>query len=99
MQQPQRQEVFFANSLGTLQDTLSLAGFSDVSDLDDSSNALDVFVGVGEIDLVAAQRLQECHARINSKRLRHTWNSTKVYKSGQNVYKDAGNPFIVVVGP
>ena len=40
-------------------DTLSLAGFSDVSDLEDAANALDVFVGVGEIDLSAAQRLQE----------------------------------------
>lgn len=40
-------------------DTLSLAGFSDVSDLEDCANALDVFVGVGEIDLSAGQRLQE----------------------------------------
>ena len=41
------------------EDTLSLAGFSDVSDLEDAANALDIFIGVGEIDLSAAQRLQE----------------------------------------
>ena len=40
-------------------DALSVSGFSDVSDLEDCENALDVFVGVGAMDLSAAERLQE----------------------------------------
>eukprot|EP00439_Symbiodinium_sp_Y106_P044953 s4181_g5.t1 len=40
-------------------DALSVSGFSDVSDLEDCDNALDVFVGIGAMDVSAAQRLQE----------------------------------------
>ena len=45
--------------LGQPDDALSVSGFSDVSDLEDCENALDVFVGIGSMDFSAAQRLQE----------------------------------------
>ena len=58
IQDLQRRIAGFDGTLGQ-DDVMSLAGFSDVSDLEDCANALDVFIGVGEVDLSAAQRLHE----------------------------------------